>query len=604
MTEEMDLRARRLKEKLNQPDSGNSRFGKALPTLKKIAKFVGYTAAVLTVPAFILTRDFLVKRQDYPERDVLFRSSNVNYIAGDTDAISAGKADRQSITQYYSGGGKESKVGTYLTETTRESRGDIYYFNMEDSQKLRIASATQKPERFQKGIRLSGSLNYVEEFAEIVLGKKSKAPQKYSVYKFVPERALQEVDVDVVEHEDGSREMVNRLVESRSPILGWLFGKEKFRAGTSIEDYVPGEKTKMQAEEFFKKVRAIDSPSAQGWAERESLFWELVDIEEKMEKRSIYTTFEDGILKIIPQGSTVYLGYRPNMTERMKNWAGFGRDEHVRLRIDTKWDLLPGRIPFLKNIHFGSAENQWYPFDKYNNGGYVLSDKFGKIWEIDIEDFFVFYGEDTVYSYFLDLNGDGKIDKKNELIGKVLCRTTHDEKIGLEKYIRQERPKSDKTFTVNYSFMAPDSDKEKGMKYFRLCAYMESMMPDQLHRGFGRHSLLGFINDQRSDLVLSDNLTIENMSRALTQESTLAAKYDIIRVLNAAQRPYAEELATAYGIHDNFEGEYGASPLLKKQFDAGPLPGIATTLLALGGLGYYIRRQMKQNEIKGAKKTA
>jgi len=575
--------------------------------LKKTAKAAIITAAVLSVPTFFLINDFITKRQNYPERDVLFRSSNVTYLAGIRDKGSTKNVDEESINKFYSGGGEESKVGTYLMETSRETRGDVEYYNMGNSQTIRIASATQKPEKFQAGLRIGGSLNFREQFAEIVLGSNSKAPQKYMVYKFAPERGLKEKDVDVIEHEDGSRQMINKLTESRTFPLGWMFGKDIYRAGTLLENYLKTPENEKLFSEFLDKIKILDSLKAVDKSKREKLAHEVIELEDKLQKQTTYSTFEGGFLKILPQGSTVYLGEKPDFSERVKNFWGFGRDKHSRLKIKNHWNLWPGFYPFINGINFGSGDNKLYPFDKYNNGGYTIEDKFGKIAEIDIRDFVLFYGQDAVYSYYLDLNGDGKIDRDNEKIGEVLCRTTHDERMELKKLSRGKNPLHDLTLTINYSFMAPDNDGEKGMKYFKLCAYMESMIPDQIHRGFGKHSLLGFINDQRSDLMLFNDLNIQNMSRALTQESTLVAEYDIIRVLNEAKRPYAQELAKKYGIDDYFKGQYQASNLLKEKANVGPLDELspfsklAMGVFGLGAGGYYlIRRKNPKNKNKSS----
>jgi hypothetical protein len=566
----------------------------------KIAKYSLITAGILTVPAILLFRDFITKRQNYPERNVLFRSSNTTYLAGVRGKEETKHVDEESINKFYSGGGGESKVGTYLMETTREKRGDIEYYNMDNSQKIRIASATQKPEKFQAGVRIGGSLNFREQFAEIVLGSNSKAAQKYMVYKFAPERGLREKDVDVIENSDGSRQMVNRLTEYRTFPLGWMFGKENYLAGTSLENYLSTPENQVLFKEFLGKVRILDSPEAVNKSRREKMAYDILDLEEEIKHQTTYSTFEDGLFKIFPQGGTLYLGERPGSLERAKNFLGFGRDRHKRLVVKNHWDLLPGFYPLINGINFGQGDNKLYPFDKYNNGGYTLVDKFGKLAEIDIEDFVLFYGQDVLYSYYLDLNGDGKLDRKNELIGQVICRTTHDERLELKKLAKGKVPPSDLTLTLNYSFMAPDNDIEKGMKYFKLCAYMESMIPDQIKRGLGKHSLLGFINDQRSDLMLFNELNLQNMSRALTQESTLVAEYDIIRVLNAARRPYAQELAKTYRIDDYFKGQYQKSDLLHQKANIGPLDELSPfSKLALGvfGIGaagaFYLRSRKK-----------
>jgi len=318
-----------------------------------------------------------------------------------------------------------------------------------------------------------------------------------------------------------------------------------------------------------------------------------------MERITVYSTFEDGFFKILPQESTVYLGHDPSFLERSKHWAGIGRNDDIRLRVENHWDLWPGDYPLLRNIGFGSGENKTFPFAKCNNGNYTIVDKFGDLAKIEIKDFILFYGQDVIYSYYLDLNGNGKIEKADELLGRVLCKTTHDEMEQIDKLAKGEQPEADLTLTINYSFMMPDDNITRGKEYFRLCAYMESFMPDQVHRGFGKHSLLGYINDQRSDLMLADDLCLENLSRALTQESTLVAQYDIVKLLIAARRPYAEELAKTYGIEDEFAGKYNPSTALSERTIIGPLPAIA---LLLGGAGFwYMKRRRNQNLAQGGK---
>jgi hypothetical protein len=287
----------------------------------------------------------------------------------------------------------------------------------------------------------------------------------------------------------------------------------------------------------------------------------------------------------------VYLAYSPGWPERVRDTI-VGKSQHIRLRVENKWDLFPGWYPGLRNIHFGKGENIIYPFDKYNNGGYIIKDQYGEIAKIAIHDFFLYYGQDVLYQYYLDLNGDGTLGSE-ELIGAVLCRTTHDERMNLEKLVGMGKPKADVTFTIHYSFMAPDSDLQKGMDYFKLCAYIESMMPDQVNRGFGKHSYLGYINDQRSDIMLFKNLTIEEMSRALTQESTLVARYDIVKALIAAKRPYAQQVAEMYGIADQFAGQFQPSDKLVEHRDWTWIGWLSFTVVMVVGVIVWRKRQKK-----------
>jgi hypothetical protein len=609
------------KDKL-KGDIEKPKYGKARTFFReKVKPYLIAGAAIASIGAGVLGYDYFTKRQNYPERNILFRASLVDYVAGNKEKKAAPKADREAIAKFYEGGEGESKVGNNLFETSRELRGDIDYFNMWDGDQTRIANSSQKPEKFQaRWYNPRGFFNFREQFAKIREELPQGMPQTYMVYKFAPERGFTEMDSDVIEYgiERGLREnepgiietakkgkeeaqivrvMCNRLVESRN-LIGWFKGKE-FRAGTSLADYMKCPENKELALEFFKKTKLLDSQENTSEAYRERLVKEIMGIEERMKKQTIYTTYEDGFFKVLPQESTVYLGEDPSIAQRLMWWAGFGRAGHNILRVENQWDLIPGRWPLLNEKSWGFGENTIYPFDKYNNGGYTIKDKFGTIAQIEIKDFVFKYGQNVLYDYYADLNGDGKIDRNKELIGRVLCATTHDEKVELEKIAKGLKPESDLTFTINYSFFSPDKDLEKGKEYFKLCAYVESLMPDQIHRGNGEHSLLGYVNDQRSDILLFIDPCVENMSRALTQESTLAAKYDIIKLLNATKRPYTRDLAKLYHAESAVNGEFQTSELTRERiyFPWGALSPLAI----LAGAGYFHARR-KNKDAKYKKK--
>ena len=585
---------------------------------RKLYWGLGIATVAGTILGGVLTHDFLTKRQDFPVRNVLYKTTHTTYIAGNKEKKAADKADQEIIVKVNEGGGVESKVGTYICETSRERRGDAQYFGVENSQRRRIAMATQKPEKFQAGWSFRGTMNYKEEKAELLLADdaapvKTKSSLKYMVYKLDPERGWRQNDIDVMEFpfEHGLREnepgiiendpsapgkkdirvMVNHLVETRNA-LGWFFGKH-FRTQTLLEDFASTPENRELSLQFFQKVRALSSLESFDREKREEIVDKILKIERKMDKHNVYVADEDGYLKILPLGSTVYLGEDPNLGIRFLNWLGLNREEHNRLRINTHWNLFPGNWPGLNRVSIGKGENKNFPFDKYNNGGYTLRDKYGKIAMIDIEDFWLSYGQDALYDYYLDLNGDGRLDKKTELIGRVLCRFSHDEKAELDNIARGILPESDLTLNTNYYFMGPDADSARGLDYFKLCMYVETMMVNQVHRGQGQHSLLGIINDQRSDIMLFKQLNVENLSRSLTQESTLVAKHDIIRVLNAAKRPYAEKLAGKYGIkgEQEFAGQFQKTPLTYESPEVG---NWLTLGAGLAGLGYlYNRRRMR-----------
>lgn len=569
-------------------------IGDFLSTYKKVVLIAVVCLVIVFIGFYFLAKDYLTKRLNYPERNVLFRSTNVVYIAGGTEEKGTESSDQLSESEVYEGGGLESKVGTILFSSVRELRDDIEYFNIYNSQEIRIASANRKPEKVQAGMRIGGSLNFKEQFAQLILTEDSKAPRSYRVYKFVPERGLKEVEVTVVSEADGSKIMENRMTEVREYLLGWLWGKE-FRAGTFLEQYLQSPENQKQIEQFLESIRILDSKQMADRAEREKMIEQVMELSDQIETTPLYLTYEDGFFDILPQESTIYFSHKPGILERLKD-AILGKSDHIRLRVEQYYDFFPGRYPGLRRFHIGEGENVVYPFDKHNLGGYIIRDKYGDLARIDIQDFILFYGQDVIYSYYFDLNGDGKLDEKSELIGSVLCRTTHDDRVDLEILVGAGKPKTDVTFTTHYSFMSPDEDFETGMDHFKLCGYVESMLPDQVNRGFGKHSLLGYINQQRSDIILFHDLTIENMSRALTQESTLVAKYDIVKALITAQRPYAQVVAETFGVADHFAGQFQPSTLLVERRDWSvmlSMAGICVLLIA----GYvFIKRSKHQSE--------
>ncbi len=559
------------------------RIGDALVAHKKLVLIGVLVIAAMLTGLFVLTADYLTKRQNYPERNVLFRSTSVVYIAGGSEEKGTKDVDQQIETEVYEGG-VESKVGTISFTTQREIRDDIEYFNVYNTKEMRVASATRKPEIVQAGLRIGGSLNFKEQLAEIIASDDTKAPQSYHVYKFVPERGAQEMEVTIVEKPDGTTRLDNRMIERRGFLLGWRYGKE-YRDGTFLEAYTPTPENEKRVQQFQEYIRILDSQQTSDRATREQTIKDAMRLSEEIETAPIYMTYEDGFFDLLPQESTIYLAHKPAWFERVRD-AFLGTSPNIRLRVENSWDLFPGRYPLLRNVRLGRGENAVYPFDKYNNGGYTIKDRYGDLARIEIEDFILFYGQDLLYSYYVDLNGDGTLDKETELIGTVLCRTTHDERMDLEKLVGKGKPKTDVTFSMQYSFMSPLPELKQGLEYFKLCGYIESLMPDQVNRGFGKHSLLGYINEQRSDIMLFNDLSVENMSRALTQESTLVAKYDIVKALIAAKRPYAQKAAEAFDIADQFAGTYATSENLKERRDWSQMIGMLLLLGILAAIAW------------------
>ncbi|MCB9359641.1 hypothetical protein H6503_06950 [Candidatus Woesearchaeota archaeon] len=556
------------------------------------SKFVIGTAIVAASAALIggyLWVEYALGRQDYPIRNVVFKAQEEVKISGGSEDKGSDEIDKEVEIEFREGGvagDVESKIGTYHLLTKRSISADLERYDVHDSQYQRIASASKRPERVQSGGSLRAKLVFNEELAEVTKPGESKSDKHYSNYQFIPERGWKEREVTVMD-ENGDRVLKKMLTEHRTPILGFFYGLN-FREGTTLEEFLPSD----HAKEFFETVKALDSDKVMSKGGRERLVEKAIDIAEALPKITIYRSYEDGIIDWFPQESTIYLGRKANWFQRFANSWGFG-DRTMRFRVENHWDLWPGNIPGLENFEIGAGDDSIKPFAKANNGGYSIHDKFGEVARIEIKDFFFHYGQDLVHFYYLDLNGDGKIDKETEMIGKVLYGISHDQHIDLDELVGEGRQKQFLTFSADYVFMSPTSDKERGTELMDLCGYIETFLADAINRGFGKHSSLGYINRVRSDYMFFKDPEIENMSRPLTEESTLVAKHDIVELLKSAGRPQAIEIAEHYGVNDLVEG-YEPSSDLHVKF---PIKPYAILLLgggAVAGLTYLRRRNRSE----------
>ena len=186
MSEEFDdliqrIRQKHLGEKPSEKPSRRGKFsgwrqktaehiGDFLVNHKKIVLFGLLSIVVVLAGVYVLAKDYLTKRQNFPERNVLFRSTSVVYIAGGSEEKGTKEVDQLVETEVYEGG-IESKVGTIFFTTQREIRDDIEYFSMYNTKEMRVASATRKPEIVQAGLRIGGSLNFKEQLAEIIISE-------------------------------------------------------------------------------------------------------------------------------------------------------------------------------------------------------------------------------------------------------------------------------------------------------------------------------------------------------------------------------------------------------------------------------------------------
>jgi len=512
--------------------------------------------------------EYLTKRQDYPIRRVLYQCQESVYFAGGEETRTSSDADRENVTIITAGNSDGTKLGPLLGISKYEIADEVAHYQLEDEGKTRIVYGTAKRELVQAGLRFSGGTNFTEKYSELI-GK----PGKFLTYSFVSDRARRNIEINVLADEKGGRRVVNELVTYRSIPLGVLWGAE-FRDRTELNEFPDIPENKVLFPQLLGK---IDHYNSQGLSdeERESLVKSMLEIEEKLHKIPIYVSHEDGIVDYLPQESTTYLFLDPNNTERFKSWIGtaphpaagsgqpvYPRKEDdldfkaigisnpardlVRIRVENEWDLFPGNFWGLNKIEIGEQPNVIRPFSHRNNGGYVIKDGQGEIAKIEIKDFWLHYGNDLLYKYYLDKNADGEIDEEQELIGQVLYHVSRDEGSDIEKEIGEGEGKKDITQRVIYSFMA-GSDWDKRVEEFYLCNAIESFIVNELNRGFGKHSEIGWINSQRSTILLLQSRSSQNLARAMTPESSLVAKQDIVALMRATGRDYVEKYISDEG---------------------------------------------------------
>ncbi len=65
--------------------------------------FITLIGLLVILSGVYLPKDYLTKRQNYPERNVLFRATNSVYIAGGTEKKGTASVDQFSETEVYEG---------------------------------------------------------------------------------------------------------------------------------------------------------------------------------------------------------------------------------------------------------------------------------------------------------------------------------------------------------------------------------------------------------------------------------------------------------------------------------------------------------------------
>ncbi|MEZ7890284.1 MAG: hypothetical protein QMC67_00920 [Candidatus Wallbacteria bacterium] len=432
---------------------------------------------------------YLTSRLSYPERNVLYRiNENVTNYASSTqyhpDRLSIASISEGTVGAGYddSSAGKHQLKAIIATSKRRET-GVVDEYELLNTSYQRIATANTKSEKSRSFFDVSRS-NYIENVASFVNPASNTEEVKIITLEKAHEIASS-VDADTYVMEGGKPVHKYRLTDGRR-YMG-LFG-DRFRFSTKLFEAANGNN--------FKQI---------------------------------YGSRESGLFGLMPQGSNYSFFKDPETF--FETVSGYFSDnsqkstsEVYNFKITQFWDTFPWRTL---------------------NGGYKIIDKTGELAMIKIEDFWFNYDNDVVYWYYLDKDGSGVIDEKNECVGKVLFSVmskADDARAGGGK------ENKDISYTVNYSFMA-GSNVSTAAADFILCGDIEVMMPDQIFDGFGQHSYLGYVEEKRDDIMLYLDRSVENLDRTIKEDDTLGSKKSIVRLLKAASRKYSPEIAAKFEIN-------------------------------------------------------
>ena len=500
-----------------------------------------------------LTYNYATARQQYPVRSVLYQVTETVHYAG-TDHGSK-YADSKSDTIIERGSDDNTKLGDVIGDSHYDRSDRIMQFTLFDQRRTRLAFASEKREPVLGGLRLSGAIDFREQQAE-VLGQKGR----FITYTFIPQHGLRNVQLNLFEDESRQLHLINELVTNRRFGLGWLYG-ERFRHSTEINEFTDTPGNQAIKDELIRNIATYNSNTS-NLSVRDKALRHILQLEEKLERVAVIASYEDGYFAWLPQESTTFLFGNPSLGTRLRTPFTFRgkigepkypaeqnmvappefkisnpKNDVIKLRVESYWDMWPGNIWPLSKLSFGSGSDVVRPFGHQNLGGYTINDARGVIAQIDMEDFALHFGDDVVYHYYLDKNADGKIDKERELVGRVLYGVSQDQR---ELEANKGDVVRDTSQRFIYTFMAGFDPATREIDFY-LCNTIESFLLNEVNRGYGQHSVLGYINEHRSDVLLLNHVSVQNLARSLTPESAAVAKYDILVLMRAAGRRYVDD---------------------------------------------------------------
>ncbi|MGV8086113.1 MAG: hypothetical protein ACP5N1_00645 [Candidatus Woesearchaeota archaeon] len=485
-------------------------------------------------------------REDYPQRDVLYSVQQERFFAGGDEKSSADNSAKTYTSRIYLGSleGEITRSNKNIATVEHKFENNFTQYLLKDENNNLIASGSTNREIIIPTISIYGrytSLQHTIEFSKANPIQGGMTILEIERDRVLPHRT--KIDVMTI---NGKKILYNKLTETKAIPQGLLSQKwgRAMRRSTTLEKYTASQDDSEVKEliTLWEEYNIKDSTDSR--SERMNLLDKILRVEKEISKKTVYNSMEDGIIDWMPEGSRVYLNHTSTFGERLRlNTTG----EEGVLRITNHWDLWPGNFFGLNKWRYDGSNGEVFSlFDKYNNGGYTISDNIGDLAEIKIVDFLLKYDRDIVFEYYIDKNGDGKLNHKTELVGRVLYQQKGSQKATDPKTeIDKGQNKKDVTYDYLIAFMGGySSDSVERYNDFVKCGWIEAAMPDQINRGFGKHSYIGWVKDARGNIIVYNDRQPKNLSRIITEESPLTATEDIYKLLLETKRPYA----TKYGV--------------------------------------------------------
>ncbi|MGD8395376.1 MAG: hypothetical protein PVF43_07860 [Candidatus Eiseniibacteriota bacterium] len=475
---------------------------------------------LLVLSAVLLVRAYLESRWTLPETQITARiEEDLQYnITFDPDAGNRIRNVNYTTNELIHLGNPLGGLEGVLARVERNRTENRETYELKNARDLKVASITHVEVSKRPLVSRTEVVSGIETGMLLGAGDGIRQPV-YATYSVDGRRVHHRTATTVLAGRRGGAWTVAETAE----FWGW-FGR-RARSGSSLVEY------------------ALDLPSGLlGRLEREHREWHG---SQQMEVRDRFGATLDELarharplfrsdegwpgpwwqLDLLPQGGRLHLAASLD-----------GERQHT---ISVAWDKT-GLFPW-----------------RWLNGGYRARDAVGELFRVQIRDFWFHFQNELAYLYFLDLDGNGHIDRDTELIGQVYYKTADSP---LRERFRRNpdvplTQENTQEFTRNKTYVfRVGADPAMAARDFELCDGIEKLLPDAIVKGFGRDSHLGYIERARDDFLLAREPTAARLHNVTSPQDAIDWKRGVVALLRAARRDYAEELAAYYAETPGFPG--------------------------------------------------